>query len=192
MSQYAICNELYEGWEFPAICQHALKLGYTGLEIAPFTLGPNPTLLSPEALTKIKESIQQSGMDIVGLHWLLAKTEGFCLTSSDNQTQQDTASYLGDLAGLCADLGGNLMVLGSPQQRNFPDWRVMRMSEAPKSFESRIIESDAPPGGIGEPPTPPAAPALTNAIFDATGVRIRRLPILGDRQTLDLSPARDA
>jgi isoquinoline 1-oxidoreductase beta subunit len=66
---------------------------------------------------------------------------------------------------------------GSIDQQNFPDWRVMRMNEAPREMEAEIVESAAPPGGVGEPPTPPAAPALTNAIFDATGLRIRELPI---------------
>ena len=63
----------------------------------------------------------------------------------------------------------------------------MRMSEAPRKFEVEVIASTAPPGGVGEPCTPPAAPALANAIFAATGLRIRRLPILGaDKQRLDL------
>ena len=51
----------------------------------------------------------------------------------------------------------------------------MRIHEAPREFTVHIVESDAPPGGVGEPPTPPAAPALTNAIFAASGRRIRRL-----------------
>ena len=68
---------------------------------------------------------------------------------------------------------------GAVVQGNFPDWRVMRINEAPREFTVHIVESDAPPGGVGEPPTPPAAPALTNAIFAASGRRIRRLPIFG-------------
>ena len=51
--------------------------------------------------------------------------------------------------------------------------------EAPRELTVHIVESAAPPGGVGEPPTPPAAPALTNAIFAASGRRIRRLPIFG-------------
>lgn len=86
----------------------------------------------------------------------------------------------GTLFGLSNALFGEITAKGGAiQQANFPDWRVMRMNEAPRHMEVKLIESSAPPGGVGEPPTPPAAPALTNAIFAATGLRIRRLPIFG-------------
>ncbi len=84
----------------------------------------------------------------------------------------------GTLFGLSNALYGEITAKnGVVEQANFPDWRVMRMNEAPRAMSVEIVESDAPPGGVGEPPTPPAAPALTNAIFAATGIRIRRLPI---------------
>ena len=67
-------------------------------------------------------------------------------------------------------------------QGNFPDWRLMRLNEAPLNVEVEIVESDTPPAGTGEPGTPTAAPALTNAIFAATGRRIRQLPILGPEE----------
>ncbi|MEL7372412.1 MAG: molybdopterin cofactor-binding domain-containing protein, partial [Myxococcota bacterium] len=86
----------------------------------------------------------------------------------------------GTLYGLSNALYGAITAKnGIVQQANFPDWRLMRMNEAPRSVEVHIVESTAPPGGVGEPSTPPAAPALANAIFDATGQRIRRLPIFG-------------
>ena len=86
----------------------------------------------------------------------------------------------GTLYGLSNALYGAITAEGGAiVQRNFPDWRLMRMNEAPRQMSVQIIDSDAPPGGVGEPPTPPAAPALTNAIFAATGTRIRRLPVFG-------------
>ena len=66
----------------------------------------------------------------------------------------------------------------------------MRMNEAPRAFEVHIIDSQAAPGGVGEPGTPPAAPALANAIFAATGMRLRTLPILGQNDRLDMTQQR--
>lgn len=66
---------------------------------------------------------------------------------------------------------------GQAQQNNFNDFQVARMNVAPSDTRVCIVESQAPPGGVGEPGVPPFAPALCNAIFAATGKRIRRLPI---------------
>ena len=66
---------------------------------------------------------------------------------------------------------------GRVQQSNFNDFQVARMNVAPRETRVYIVERDAPPGGVGEPGVPPFAPALCNAIFAATGKRIRRLPI---------------
>jgi isoquinoline 1-oxidoreductase beta subunit len=79
--------------------------------------------------------------------------------------------------GLSAALYGEITIdKGAVTQRNFPDFDVVRLAECP-AIEVYIHESDAPLGGAGEPGVPPVAPALTNAIFAAAGVRIRELPI---------------
>ncbi|AMO73509.1 twin-arginine translocation pathway signal protein [Sphingorhabdus sp. M41] len=95
----------------------------------------------------------------------------------------------GTIFGLSNALYGEITAKnGAVVQDNFPTWRVMRMSEAPRIFEVEIIASSSPPAGVGEPPTPPAAPALANAIFNATGQRFRTLPLIGpNRDKLDLS-----
>ena len=67
---------------------------------------------------------------------------------------------------------------GVVQQHNFDDYPVARMSDAPRQIEVHLVESDALPGGVGEPGAPPFAPALCNAIFAATGKRVRSLPIV--------------
>lgn len=66
---------------------------------------------------------------------------------------------------------------GAVEQGNFHDYRVARLPEAPQKISVEVVDSDAPPAGVGEPGTPPFAPALANAIYAATGKRIRELPI---------------
>ncbi len=65
---------------------------------------------------------------------------------------------------------------GATVQTNFHDYRLVRMAEAPRKIHVEIVRSDRPPGGVGEPGVPPVAPAIANAIFAATGKRIRRFP----------------
>jgi len=66
---------------------------------------------------------------------------------------------------------------GRVQQSNFHDYEVLRMSDAPPDVEVHIVPSSGPPGGCGEPGVPPIAPAVANALYAATGKRVRRLPI---------------
>jgi len=66
---------------------------------------------------------------------------------------------------------------GAVEQSNFDTFPVARMNSAPRETFVHIVESDAAPGGIGEPGLPAIAPALCNAIFAATGKRIRELPL---------------
>ena len=79
--------------------------------------------------------------------------------------------------GLSAALYGQITLAGGAvEQQNFPNYPVVRLADCP-TIEVHIIESDAPLGGGGEPGTPPVAPAITNAIFAATGIRVRELPV---------------
>jgi len=83
----------------------------------------------------------------------------------------------GIIYGLSAALSGEITVKdGAVEQSNFDDYPIARIFEAPET-EVIVIASDKPPTGCGEPGVPPIAPAVTNAIFAATGQRVRRLPI---------------
>src|SRR3954466_14288796 len=118
MIRLGICNELFEGWEFGEVCRTVKALGYEGLEIAPFTLAPRITDVSPARRRELKAMVEDAGLSTIGLHWLLAKTEGFYLTTPDRAVRDRTADYLVALAEATRDLGGTLMVLGSPKQRD--------------------------------------------------------------------------
>src|SRR5262245_60432946 len=120
MMDYAICNETFEGWDHARVCRSVADLGYKGLELAPFTLAPRITDVSPERRRELRRQAEECGLKILGLHWLLAKTEGLQLTSSEESVRRRTADYLVELARCCRDLGGDLMVFGSPAQRRIP------------------------------------------------------------------------
>ena len=80
--------------------------------------------------------------------------------------------------GLSLTLHGELTAQdGAIVEGNFDSYPVLRMSETPAEIHCHIMESDAPPGGVGEPGVPPVAPAIVNAYFAATGKRIRELPL---------------
>lgn len=119
--KFAICNETFQDWPWERGLELTLECGYTGWEIAPFTMGARADQIPASRRTQMADQIARAGVEVVGLHWLLAKTEGFHLTTTDETIRERTAQYLGHLAELCRDLGGSIMVLGSPQQRNFPE-----------------------------------------------------------------------
>lgn len=116
--RYAICNETFQDWPLKQACDFAAACGYQGLEVAPFTLATLATDVSPAQRADVRRTIERAGLECVGLHWLLAKTEGFHVTHPDTVIRGRTVGYLEDLARLCRDLGGWVMVFGSPHQRS--------------------------------------------------------------------------
>jgi sugar phosphate isomerase/epimerase len=118
--RYAICNETFAGWEHGQVCRLAAALGYQGLELAPFTLGNRITDVSAEQRQQLRRQAEDCGLKLLGLHWLLARTEGLHLTAADESSRRRTADYLIELARCCRDVGGDLLVFGSPAQRSLP------------------------------------------------------------------------
>jgi len=116
--RYAICNETFGDWPLAKACDMAAACGYGGIEIAPFTLAPLASDIPVAARQEIRRTIARAGLDCVGLHWLLAKTEGFHVAHPDAAVRDRTVAYLGELARLCHDLGGRVLVFGSPQRRS--------------------------------------------------------------------------
>jgi len=127
--RYAICNETFEGWDHERVCQFAAETGYTGLELAPFTLAPLITDVSADRRRTLRSQAEKAGLSIVGLHWLLAKTQGFMITSPDEEVRKRSADYLIELVRACRDMGGDIMVLGSPLQRKIPEGHTRQQAE---------------------------------------------------------------
>jgi sugar phosphate isomerase/epimerase len=126
--RFAICNETWGGCgtDFAMVCDRIAEAGYTGVEVAPFTLMPNPEELTEDHALKAGDTARAAGLEVVGLHWLLVQPPGFHLTTGDAEVRRRTAEFGCHLARICAAMGGKVMVWGSPKQRNLEaglDWQ---------------------------------------------------------------------
>jgi len=116
--KFAICNEIFQGWKLEDTLGHAARLGYAGVEIAPFTVADSVTDISAGERQRIRDAAARSQIEIVGIHWVLVKPEGLHINHPDRSLRERTAQYFCDLVDFCADLGGKVMVVGSPKQRS--------------------------------------------------------------------------
>jgi isoquinoline 1-oxidoreductase subunit beta len=97
------------------------------------------------------------------------------VVSPDNiRNQFQGAAVFGTSLSLFSEITATNGVIN---QGNFNDYLLTRMNRAPRKIDVHIVQSDAPPAGVGEPGVPPFAPALYNAVFAATGKRVRELPL---------------
>lgn len=116
--QFAICNEIFKGWDLETTFRFAAQTGYDAVEIAPFTLSNAVTDISMARRREIAALAQAAGIAISGIHWVLVKPEGMYINHTDAEVRDKTARYFVDLVDFCADIGGRTMVVGSPKQRN--------------------------------------------------------------------------
>jgi sugar phosphate isomerase/epimerase len=115
--RFAICNEIFGSWPLEAALAYAAKAGYDAVEIAPFTIATDVGQISAQKRQDIRSLAERATIEVSGIHWVLAKTEGLHLTHPDSAVRDRTSRYLGDLVDFCADIGGRFMVVGSPKQR---------------------------------------------------------------------------
>ena len=113
----SICNELFQGWRIERVFEYAAQLGYNGVEIAPYTLADSVTEIPAKQRKAIRRAAEDNGIEIVGLHWLLAKPEGLYINHPDEIIRIKTQEYIEALIHFCADIGGKILVHGSPHQR---------------------------------------------------------------------------
>ncbi|HEX2972328.1 MAG TPA: sugar phosphate isomerase/epimerase family protein [Tepidisphaeraceae bacterium] len=116
--KFGVCNELFGNWAWEQVCDYAREVGYHGIEVAPFTLAERAELLTPQRRAAVRQAAESRGLEIIGLHWLLVKPAGMYITHPDASIRKQTSDYFVELVNLCADLGGKVMVIGSPKQRN--------------------------------------------------------------------------
>lgn len=116
-AKFAICNELFEGWEFDRIIRFVKKTGYDGIELAPYTFADSVTDISLKRRQEIRKIAQDEGLTITGLHWLLVKPSGLHITHPDPVIRRKTVDYIRYLVDFCGDIGGSNLIFGSPKQR---------------------------------------------------------------------------
>lgn len=121
--QISLCNEVIATLDFAQQCDFARAVGYDGLEIAPMTLSSEPHLLTATQRAEVRRAAQDAGIAITGLHYLLRAPEGLSITATDANVRARTIDIMRRLCDLAADLGGRVLVHGSPDQRQLEPGR---------------------------------------------------------------------
>src|SRR5580765_5114811 len=116
--KFAICNEIFRDWKLEDTFAYIAKAGYAAVEIAPFTLADSVTEISAARRQQIRDAAARNEIEIAGIHWVLVKPEGLYMNHPGQVVRDRTANYFRHLVDFCADLGGKVMVVGSPKQRN--------------------------------------------------------------------------
>ena len=129
--KFAICNETFQDWPFEKAFDFARACGYHGIEFAPYTIHKNAYEISAARRAEVRRQVEQAGLETVGLHWLLAFTQGYYLTSPDAHMRASTGEYLSELARLCRDLGA---AFGIPREE-FTLMRLTQNLEQPLALE---------------------------------------------------------
>jgi isoquinoline 1-oxidoreductase beta subunit len=121
----------------------------------------------------VQASVSKKGDLTVDHVWIAGDVGGQIINRSNAENQAQGAA----IDGLSAALGQEITIeRGRTVQSNFHEFELLRMPQAPP-VEVYFVETEFPPTGLGEPALPPVIPALCNAIFAATGKRVRELPV---------------
>lgn len=130
--EFVLCNEVIRDLAFPAQADLAARLGYAGLEVAPFTLDAEaPHALPTPERARLRRAAADAGAPILGLHWLLVAPAGLSITAADPALRARTLEVMRGLVFLAADLGAEYLVHGSPAQR-----RVEQPGDAGRAEEA--------------------------------------------------------
>ncbi len=186
----ALCNEVIAPMPFPRQCEYAAKLGYDGLEIAPYTLSDEPHRLGAAQIAAARAAASDAGIAVTGLHWLLIKPPGLSISSRDDAIRKKTIDVMLALIDQCAELGGRYLVHGSPHQRRVDpgDSRAAAMARAQQSFAA--VAARAASAGVIyciEPLSSEQTP-LINTLEEAARM-VREIRSSSVRSMLDCSAA---
>jgi sugar phosphate isomerase/epimerase len=145
--KFALCNEMFGQRPLAEVAALASRLGYQGLELAPFTLAADVRDLPVAEVHRLRRAVQEASLEVVGLHWLLASPAGLHIAHPDSTVRNRTREFFLALIDTCAELGGRLCVLGSPKQRNIePGWDVRAARERAVDFLRGVLPRAADRG----------------------------------------------
>jgi D-psicose/D-tagatose/L-ribulose 3-epimerase len=144
----SLCNEVVRELDFAAQCALARGLGYDGLELAPFTLSDEPHRMSAARRSELRRIASDCGLAITGLHWLLLTPDRLSITSPDAAVRSRTIDVMRGLIGLCADLGGAVLVHGSPKQRAISRGETRETAQERAAEAFAAIAEDARQAGV--------------------------------------------
>jgi D-psicose/D-tagatose/L-ribulose 3-epimerase len=186
----ALCNEVLAELSLEQQCEVAAQLGYDGLEIAPFTLAEKPDQIGSAEAARIRRVVESSGLVVTGLHWLLVKPGGLSLTDPSVAVRTRTLEVVTRLIALCAELGGSVLVHGSPKQR------AIAAGETHATARGRLRDFLAEVAPIAEAhgvvyciePLAPRETALINTLAQAAEI-VREIDRPSLRTMIDCSAA---
>jgi D-psicose/D-tagatose/L-ribulose 3-epimerase len=168
----SLCNEVLRELDFPAQCVLAKGLGYDGVEVAPFTLSDEPDRLPAARRAELRRIAEDHGIAITGLHYLLLAPPGLSITSPDAAVRGRTTDVMRALIALCADLGGQILVHGSPRQRPVAQGQSKADALAHATACFAAIAKDAEQAGVTYCIEALAAPEaeLINTVAEAAAI----------------------
>lgn len=122
----SICNEMFSGLDLEEVFQEAKRFGYSGVEIAPFTIAASVEKISMERRREIWKKAFNNDIQIVGTHWILVCDRKTSLFKDSGEVNGETMAYLNKVIEFTSDIGGKIVVFGSPKQRSVPSGGVFR------------------------------------------------------------------
>ncbi len=190
MMKFALCNEVLQPIGFAEQCSFAAKLGYDGLEVAPFTLAVDPMEITDAHAAQFRRIAEDAGLKIFGLHWLLVAPAGLSIVSEDAALRARTVGVMKRLVELCALMGGNYLVHGSPKQRAVPQGmaREKALALATECF-SRVADEASECGVVYcIEPLAPRETDLINTVAEAAAM-VDEIASPGLKTMIDCSAA---
>jgi D-psicose/D-tagatose/L-ribulose 3-epimerase len=191
--KFALCNEVLQPLPFEQQCAIAAALGYDGLEVAPFTLADDPMAISDAEATAFRSMVEDAGIAIHGLHWLLVAPAGLSIVSADATVRARTVAVMERLIELAHLMGASYLVHGSPKQRSVPpgDSREVALARARDALAQAARRAEACGVTYCIEPLAPRETDLINTVAEAMAL-VQDIGSPGLQTMIDCSAAGQA